>query len=74
MPATKPPPGDVAGKIGSHDELMAEIELRPLGSFALLSVGSHRVSASFLLSAIVAEIALLAGLEGDIECQKCTMW
>jgi hypothetical protein len=53
---------------------MAEIELRPLGSFALLSVGSHRVSASFLLSAIVAEIALLAGLEGDIECQKCTMW
>ncbi|WP_191635373.1 hypothetical protein [Pseudomonas fluorescens] len=70
--ASKPSYGDVVGQIGSRDELMAEIEFRPLGSFC--SVESHRVSAPFLLSAIVAEIALQAGFEGDIECQKCTMW
>jgi hypothetical protein len=38
MLASKPSYGDVVGQIGSRDELITEIELRPLGSIALLEV------------------------------------
>ena len=38
MLASKPSYGDVVGQIGSRDELITDVELRPLGSFALWEV------------------------------------